>query len=214
MTCTATHAGDRRAFTMLSRKTKSYSGLSALLGGDQPDLAELINRCAKGCRPSFEEVYRRTSRRNYGLLLAMLRDADDAREVLQEVYIRLWTKSASFGASGARAEAWITVLARNAAIDRMRAKRRLPHTEEFEDRHAAARLGHEDRLTLSFCLSQIVEERRNLVISVYVHGSTYEEVAQSSGAPLNTVKSWIRRSMLQLRQCLTEHTTESYENDA
>ncbi len=178
-------------------------------GIDEADLADLLLRCSTGCRRSFEEIHRRTAPRVFALLMMLLRDREEARDAMQEVYVRLWTRAGSFDASGANPQAWVTVLARNVAIDRLRVRQRAVPQDSYTDDHARHDgPAHEDRLALGHCLSRLEPDRRALVRQVYVEGASYEDMARATGTPLNTIRSWLRRSLMQLRQCLTEGRME------
>ena len=168
-------------------------------------LDALILQTAAGSRAAFDQLYLLTRRRVYALLLAMLRDADDAADVLQEVYLRLWRKAHLFQPSGSQALSWVLALARNAAIDRIRSRQRQGPQEPFEDVHPQrGGLLHEDRITISHCLAQLAPDRAALVRDVYLRGLSYDEVCRDAGAPLNTVKSWLRRAMLTLKACMSK----------
>jgi RNA polymerase sigma-70 factor (ECF subfamily) len=171
---------------------------------DEGDLAALIIATAAGSRAAFDRLYARTRRRVYGLLLAMLRNVDDATEVLQEVYLRLWRKAHHFERNGSAPMSWVLALARNAAIDRIRAQKRFSTQDTYEDIHAQdGGLVHEDRIAMSHCLAGLAPDRAVLVRKVYLLGLSYEEVCAEIGVPLNTVKSWLRRSLLALKSCMT-----------
>lgn len=136
--------------------------------------------------------------------MAMLRNPDEARDALQEVYTRVWTRAHLYNDTGCDPVAWIKVIARNTAIDSLRARKRGGTHEEFEDIHHDARgLSHSERITLSQCLERLDCERVELVKMVYIEGATYDEAVSRFGAPMNTVKSWLRRSLLQLKSCLS-----------
>ena len=168
-------------------------------------LEALIAQTAGGSRAAFDQVYLLTRRRVYGLLMMMLRDADDAADVLQEVYLRLWRKAHLFQPSGSQPLSWVLALARNAAIDRIRSRQRNAPHEPFEDVHPqTGGLVHEERITVSHCLAQLAPERAALVRDVYLRGLSYDEVCRDAGVPLNTVKSWLRRAILSLKACMTQ----------
>lgn len=171
-------------------------------------LEKLIEDTSSGCRTSFDEVYVRTSRVSYSILMAMLRNQDDAKDALQEVYVRVWTKAHLFKTTGSNPIAWIKVIARNTAIDILRTRKRTDLHDEYQDVHEDDRgLSHHDRLTLSQCLEKLDPVRIDLVKMVYIEGATYNEVAVKTNTPINTVKSWLRRSILQLKYCISGEKT-------
>ena len=173
--------------------------------------AALLLDIARGDRDAFERLYRLASPRVFAICLRVLSDRAEAEDVLQDVFATIWHKAEQFDPMRAGAMAWISMIARNRAIDRLRAPGRavrsmaielgdeLPDggTTPVEEAEAS-----DDRDRLQRCLQKLDERRRGLIRTAFFEGATYEELATRSGAPLGSVKSWIRRGLLQLRACL------------
>jgi RNA polymerase sigma-70 factor, ECF subfamily len=171
----------------------------------------LLASVALGNRRAFEALYRQTSAKLFGICLRVLAERAEAEDILQEVFATVWQKAAQFDPARASAIAWLAMIARNRAIDRLRtlpARARLapidiaeqiadPRIAPFEELRASA-----DRARLETCLHELDARRRTLIYAAFFDGSTYEELAMRSGSPLGSVKSWIRRGLLQLRECL------------
>jgi RNA polymerase sigma-70 factor (ECF subfamily) len=170
-----------------------------------------LAQIALGDRSAFERLYRLTADRLFGICVRVLNDRPEAEEALQEVFTSVWRKAAQFDAARAGAMAWLGMMARNRAIDRLRA---LPSRSMFTSlelapetidpepspvQHAEA-LGEQQRLER--CVDALEERRRTLIRAAFFEGLTYEQLAQRVQAPLGSVKSWIRRGLLQLRECL------------
>jgi RNA polymerase sigma-70 factor (ECF subfamily) len=178
---------------------------------DRRGLERLLQAVAGGDGQAFERLYHATSAKLFGICLRLLRERSDAEDVLQEVYALVWRKAAQYDAAVASPISWLAMIAHNKAVDRLRtdgnARNALPIEFAAEirdgnaDAHAAAELAGEQR-QLENCLGQLEERRRALIRTAFFEGATYEELAQRSGAPLGTVKSWIRRGLMQLRSCL------------
>ena len=178
---------------------------------DRRGLERLLQSVAGGDGLAFERLYHVTSAKLFGICLRLLRERSDAEDVLQEVYALVWRKAAQYDAAVASPISWLAMIAHNKAVDRLRmdgnARNALPIEFASEvsdgnaDTHASAELAGEQR-QLEHCLGQLEERRRALIRTAFFEGATYEELAQRSGAPLGTVKSWIRRGLLQLRSCL------------
>lgn len=172
--------------------------------------AELLGAIARGDRAAFERLYRDTSARLFGVCLRLLPERAEAEDALQEVYATVWRKAGQFDAGRASAAVWLAMIARNKAIDRLRAlppQRRAPlePIDEIADAAPtpsarAERLDEGERL--HGCLDELDARRRELIRTAFFDGCTYEELAQRSGSPLGSVKSWIRRGLIQLRACL------------
>jgi RNA polymerase sigma-70 factor (ECF subfamily) len=177
-----------------------------------PDpLAAALSRVALGDRAAFESVYRQTSGRLFGICLRVLSDRSEAEDVLQDVFTTVWHKAGQFDASRASATTWLGMIARNRAIDRLRAAptsaQHAPIELADDVADGGASPAQAAELTaetgrLGECLGKLDSRRRTLIRTAFFEGATYEELAARSGSPLGSVKSWIRRGLLQLRECL------------
>lgn len=173
-------------------------------------LDELLDRVAGGDRQAFESVYQLASGRLFAICLHVLRDRGDAEEVLQEVFTAVWNKAAQFDRAKAAAMTWLSMLARNRAIDRLRAAPPralddLSVAEELPDvapQPAQVAEQASDHERLQHCLDTLEPRRRSLIRLAFMEGASYEELARRIGSPLGSVKSWIRRGLGQLRVCL------------
>jgi RNA polymerase sigma-70 factor, ECF subfamily len=184
---------------------------SSRSGPDGATPEALLARVALGSRGAFEELYALTSAKLFGICLRVLPVRAEAEDVLQEVFATIWQKAAQYDANRAGALAWLGMIARNRAIDRLRTLPAGGHTTpidlvaELTDPQAAPHDDAEragDRERLDNCLRELDSRRRTLICAAFFDGSTYEELAVRSGSPLGSVKSWIRRGLLQLRACL------------
>lgn len=174
-------------------------------------LDALLDRVARGDRTAFETLYRQTSGVLLGICLRVLGDRSEAEDVLQETYVAIWAKAAQFDAGRARATTWLGSIARHRAIDRLRslpaAASRAP-VELIDDAAdpapspAAHTEAATDKVRLDDCIEQLEPKRQVLIRTAFYDGATYEELAQRSGSPLGSIKSWIRRGLLQLKACL------------
>jgi RNA polymerase sigma-70 factor, ECF subfamily len=177
---------------------------------DDPAAAWLAD-IASGSRTAFDALYRATSAKLFGICLHFLPDRSEAEDLLQEVYTNVWRKAAQFDAERASAGAWLAMIARNKAIDRLRtspAKHRhrpiedaaeMPDSGPSPLQHAEASADHAQ---LDACMGKLDAHRRTLIRTAFFEGVTYETLAERSGSPLSTMKSWIRRGLMQLRECL------------
>jgi RNA polymerase sigma-70 factor (ECF subfamily) len=171
----------------------------------------LLAQVALSNRTAFETLYRDTSSRLFGICLRVLNERAEAEEVLQEVYTSVWRKAGQFDAARASAMSWLSMMARNKSIDRLRAmparstRSGLEMADEIADPGASPAQQAEtltDRARLENCLQQLEPKRHSLIRAAFFDGSTYEELAARIEAPLGSVKSWIRRGLMQLRTCL------------
>jgi RNA polymerase sigma-70 factor (ECF subfamily) len=170
----------------------------------------LIARIALGDRAAFSDLYDATSAKLFGVCLRILRDRGVAEEVLQEVYMKIWHRADRYRVTGHSPMTWLITVARNAAIDRLRAsgpaaepiEEAGPLTASGPDGETAAVAAGEAR-RLAECLSELEANRAASVRAVYLEGRSYAEIAERFGVPLNTMKTWLRRSLISLRECLS-----------
>jgi RNA polymerase sigma-70 factor (ECF subfamily) len=179
--------------------------------GERTPLDKLLKDIALGNRQAFEKLYRDSSPQLFAICLRIVSQRSEAEDVLQEVFATVWRKAAQFDVERAGAMSWLAMIARNKAIDRLRSQ---PQARKFEPLELADEIadpiaspqrdaqaaGERDRL--DECMKRLDDRRRSLIRAAFFDGSTYEELAARVGSPLGTVKSWIRRALLQLRECL------------
>lgn len=174
-------------------------------------LEDLLAQVALGNRAAFAALYQATANRLFGICLRVLAQRPEAEDALQDVYTTVWRKAAQFDRAKASAGAWLAMIARNKAIDRLRAmplqqgRVAFEIADEVEDSApspAQAVQTATERAQLEHCLERLEPKRRSLIRAAFFDGLTYEELAARIEAPLGTIKSWIRRGLLQLRECL------------
>lgn len=179
---------------------------------DSPEeaaLADWLAAVARRDTDALAVLYGQTSGRLLAVLTRLLRRRELAEEVLHDVYLKVWDRAASFQPERGAAMAWLVTIARHAALDHLRRQRREPTDEmpegasELADPRDAAH-GSAMRRALEACLQELEPEPRHCVLLAYQGGFTYDELAQRFDRPANTVKSWVRRSLTRLRQCLGE----------
>jgi RNA polymerase sigma-70 factor, ECF subfamily len=174
------------------------------------DLVTLLARVAHQDRAAFAEVYRATSAKLFGIILRILHRRDIADEVLQEVYVKIWDRAGDYDPKMASPITWMATIARNRALDEIRRKRpdsiedhpELFDTASEEDSALTNVLRGEDGRRLADCLTRLDEPRRQMVVLAYCEGLTRDELATKYGQPVNTIKTWLRRSLAQLKGCL------------
>jgi len=170
-----------------------------------------LARVSSGDRAALQAVYRLTSAKLFGVCLRILGERSEAEDVLQEVYVTVWRKAGGFDASRASPLTWLIAIARNRAIDRLRATKQSRRMEpidaaaEVADSAAIADSALEstqDRARLHGCLDALASHERAALRGAYFDGNTYEDLAARMSVPLGTMKSWIRRAMIKLKSCL------------
>ena len=178
--------------------------------GAGDDLTDLLIRIAARDPAAFAALYKQTSAKLYGVVARILTRGDVAADVLQEAYVRIWEKAGDFDPVKGSPLAWMATIARNRALDEVRRVRPVsledqpegfePAADEIDP--LAARERSEGLTALVDCLKALDEEKRAVVLLAYYRGLSREALAKRFGRPVPTIKTWLHRSLAQLRDCL------------
>jgi RNA polymerase sigma-70 factor (ECF subfamily) len=174
-------------------------------------LVEAIARVSRGDRTAFELVYAATSAKIYGIVVRIVGRRDVADDVLQEVYLRVWERAAEFDPTLGSPITWLATIARNRALDEVKRKAVVPLDDCPEvlqlpsgDSPLVDCEQNEERRRLQACLDRLRADKRDLLLQAYYYGLTREELATRIGRPVPTVKTWLRRSLAELKSSLGE----------
>lgn len=175
------------------------------------ELSKLLPRVALRDRQAFDLLYEHTSAKLFGVALRLLKDRAEAEDAVQEIYLKIWQRADSYALSQASTVSWLVAIARNHAIDRLRVRRVSQALDEnttsvADDAptpEANAIIGSE-RAAIEGCLERLEDEKAQAVRGAYLDGYSYQELAERFKIPLNTMRTWLRRSLMKLRECLEE----------
>lgn len=170
-------------------------------------LAELLVAAGTGDRAAFRRLYDLSVRFVFGVVVAVIRDQQMAEEVAQEVYVTIWKRARVFDSEKGNALGWMAAIARNRAIDRLRAERVrgfVAFTDQVPD---LVDDGARDDLTLETLavrrvLKDLRPEFRQALLLSYFQGYTHTELAAALDIPVGTAKSWVRRGLAALKEGL------------
>lgn len=174
------------------------------------DIEHMIARMAMGDRQALTSLYGATSAKLFGIALRVLEDRAEAEDALQEIFVKVWQNSGRYRVNGLSPMTWLITVARNHSIDRLRARRghRAAAIDEVAEL-ADLRPGPEEaaiagsmRSRVDACLDALDPDRADAVRRAYLGGEAYADLAARYGVPLNTIRTWLRRSLLRLRECL------------
>ena len=177
---------------------------------DPTDLDHLLRDVARQDVGAFRALYDRTAGGLLAVTLRICRQRQLAEDVLQEVYVQIWQRAASFDPARSSARTWMTVIARNRAIDHVRRRARpdaegsaLSDTpvEDLPSLSGDVELANELR-ALAACLQSLPDHQREAILRAYYEGWERTELAAHFQAPVNTVKTWLRRGLISLRKCM------------
>lgn len=176
---------------------------------DDP-VADLIAKCAAQDRAAFRMIYRDTSAKLMGVLLRILKERAEAEDALQEVYTRVWLRAARYDPAKGRGMTWLIAIARNLAIDRLRARPEatsddgLDLVQDGAPRAETRLIAMGEAKRMADCFATLEPDRADAVRGAYLGGLSYSELAQRHLVPLNTMRTWLRRSLLKLKECLDQ----------
>jgi RNA polymerase sigma-70 factor, ECF subfamily len=186
---------------------------------DPLNLVDLLSSAAQGNHSSFAEIYKRTHAHLFGVAVRILGQGQVAEDALQEAYVSIWKNAASYrsevGGQNIQPMTWLIAIVRNKALDAYRARARrkeneMPESEGDADdlpdtgTPSAAQLLDQATQTLRIegCMSGLDGSHRQSLALAYYQGLSHSEVAAQMGAPLGSVKAWIRRGLDKLKACL------------
>lgn len=176
------------------------------------DYEAALLACARGERFALRALYEREARWLLGVALRIVRDRERAEDVLHDAFVQVWEHAASFQPALGSARGWIYTVVRHAALKAVREPGRLQVMDvteltalsDAQQRNAPV---DDDRGldadSLERCLQRLEAPRRACVVHAFVDGYTHEEIAARLNTPLGTVKSWIKRSLASLKECLS-----------
>lgn len=173
------------------------------------ELTALMARVALRDRAAFSALYSAQGAKLFAICLRLLKDRREAEDALQDVFVKIWINADRYGPEVASPTAWLNAVARNLCIDRLRARRgdgvdvevlealpSLAPDPEVEAMRAS------DGRRIDACMERLAPDRAEAVRRAYVEGESYLELAERFEVPLNTMRSWLRRSLISLKECL------------
>ena len=176
---------------------------------DPDPIAFLIEKVAGADRAAFRGLYSSASGKLFAVTFRILRDRSEAEDAVQEVFTRVWLNARRFDAAKARGMTWLIAIARNHAIDRLRAR---PAPTDGDAALALIRDGQpgvEAMLVakgeagrITDCFARLEPARAAAIRGAYLDGLSYEDLSARHDVPLNTIRSWLRRGLLSLKECL------------
>lgn len=185
---------------------------------DNPSLQALLAATARGDHAAFAKVYERTHAHLFGVAMRMLGREQAAEDVLQEAFVSIWKSAGTYrpeiGGQQLQPMTWLIAVVRNKALDALRTRKRrgetaLPdtddaHPDDGEAAPSALELLSQatQALRIEACMNALDGSHRQSLALAYYQGLSHSEVAAQMGAPLGSVKAWIRRGLDKLKTCL------------
>ena len=175
------------------------------------DYESTLEACARGERAALRALYDRESRWLLGVALRIVRNREAAHDVLQDAFLQIWQRAGTYQRALGSARGWVYTVVRHRALDEARRAGRETAVgddiDAYADAHAVSHHPAEspsvDAGLLSRCLDALDERKRECVVYAFVEGYTHEQISERLAAPVGTVKSWIRRGLIALKECLS-----------
>lgn len=173
------------------------------------DYESALVACARQEAYAFEALYRRESKWLLGVAHRILRDRALAEEALHDAYMQIWHKAHAYDRNLGSARGWIYTIVRHRALDMARSMGREVAVDDITvlaDLRAEpdyGQSGRDDAADIDKCLEGLAPERRESILLAFLEGYSHEQIARALAAPLGTVKSWIKRGLASLKECLS-----------
>lgn len=200
--------------TTMVRKSKTLAAMdqSTVRNADR----ELIERLMKGDRNAFRDIYSRYSQVVFNLAFRMLRNREEAEEVVQEIFLQVWNKADTYDPGRGAISTWIVNIARSRAIDKLRTLGyREQTTELIEDRVNSksdySRIiedREESRKVIREALDSLPENQRVAIEIVFFEGLTHIEAAERLNEPVGTIKTRIRLGVSKLKEKIAPYVED------
>jgi len=181
-----------------------------MISAEAHSLTELLARTALGDQSAYHALYQATAAKLFGFALRILRRRELAEECLQDAFVSIWYRAGDYRSDRAQPFTWMAAIVRNRALDMLRAT---PAHQEMPDDDAVDALqvqaaeppAHaEEAQALRRCLDTLPAPQRQAIALSYFRGLAHAELAHALREPLGTVKTWIRRGLMQLKRCLEQ----------
>lgn len=175
-------------------------------------LVHWISQCSLKDQDAFSLLYRATSPQIFGVLLGMLKNRAMAEDALQETFVKLWNNASAYNNNKGEPLTWMISIARYRALDLLRKHKTKNKYEDLfsvESEYLSSATHYDSAPTdntkdLDRCLDRLQKHARQSIVMAYCEGYTHEELSLRLDAPIGTVKSWIRRSLKRLQECMYE----------
>lgn len=166
------------------------------------ELEHFLRLVADGNLAAFRSVYGLAAGRLLAIAANILRDRQAAEDAVQEAFLRVWHNAGTYDASRGSPLAWMSVIARNAALDLARRRRPLVEFDESELAGLASVPVEPPDARLGQCLERLPHDQARSIVAMYTYGLSHAELAELMAVPLGTAKSWIRRGTRSLKECM------------
>jgi RNA polymerase sigma-70 factor (ECF subfamily) len=178
---------------------------------DRQEIEDLIARVALQDRAAFEQLYDRVSAKLFGVCLRVLNSRAAAEDAMQDTFVKIWNNADRYNSNGLSPMTWLITIARNTAIDRLRARKKGHQRLDSPGFELVApgptpeqsAVNASEAAKLAGCLETLEGDRGQAIRGAYLDGETYADLAVRFNVPLNTMRTWLRRGLIALRECMS-----------
>jgi len=178
------------------------------------DYEAALLACASGHRKSLNDLYQQESQRLMAVVYRILQNRALAEEIVHDAFLKIWTQSVNYRPELGSARGWIYTLTRNLALNALQKNQRqvqadpefltdlLDNLQDEDSTPVSQPEQHLEQQSLHNCIEQLNDNSKQCILHAYIDGYTQDEIATLMDTPLGTVKTWIRRSLQALKECL------------
>lgn len=177
---------------------------------DRTEIEILIGRIALRDRTALADLYDVTNRKLFSVCMRVLKSRSEAEDALQDVYLRIWARADRYAVTGHSPMTWLITVARNLCIDRLRTLRSnhvdIDSVGEIAEKRPGpeeASIAASELRRIDACFQELPADRASAVKAAYLDGASYQDLATKFNVPLNTMRTWLRRSLISLKECLS-----------
>ncbi|OSP53584.1 sigma-70 family RNA polymerase sigma factor [Pseudoruegeria sp. SK021] len=174
------------------------------------EIETLIAQTALGNQNAFSKLYDATSGKLLAVCMRVLSERAAAEDAVQEVYVKVWKNAGRYQVTGHSPMTWLITIARNTSIDRLRSRRSDDDIADHSERIASPELSPEqsaiaasESKRIMGCMDELKPDRRAAISGAYLDGKSYKDLSEQFAVPLNTMRTWLRRDLAALRECMT-----------
>jgi RNA polymerase sigma-70 factor, ECF subfamily len=160
----------------------------------------ILSKIASGDQKAFQQLYRENCSLVYTIAVRILRDGTLAEDAVQETFVKIWRSAGQFDAKLGTPQSWISIIARNVALDLIRKRRPYEELSDTDIMEIAADPCEPSDPKLCQCLAQLPEEQVIAIVTMYTYGMSHSELSSHLGAPIGTIKSRVRRATASLKK--------------
>jgi RNA polymerase sigma-70 factor, ECF subfamily len=167
-------------------------------------LALLLQKVAAGDMAAFRQLYDETGGSVLAIASRILRDNLTAEDAAQEAFVRIWRNASKFDPARGSALGWMSIIARNAALDLVPRRAPAEMLDAADTIELADVAVDPPDAKLGRCLGHLPPDQARAIVTMYTYGLSHSELAERLDQPLGTVKSWVRRGMTKLQECMVQ----------